>query len=88
MNRTSQPQNFPPLPFYVPIAYVHILSKATTPSQSTILNYYFLWYVSILLFLKVKKETEWGKDMNKHNVKLVTMWEGDGGVKTSIKERH
>lgn len=37
------------------------------------LNCCFLRYVPILLlFLKVGKETEWGKDMNKH-VRLVVL---------------
>lgn len=39
-------------------------------------------------YLKARKETEWGKDMNKHDVKLLTIGEGDGGVKANIKERH
>lgn len=43
-----------------------------------------------MLLFKVKKETEWEKDMSKHNVKLVlvTVDKGSWGAKTSIKETH
>lgn len=75
--------------------YTHISKKgySTSPEHCLEQRYVSLFprvCIYLSTFLKARKETEWGEDMNKHEAKLLTVGEGerDGGVKASSKERH